>query len=262
MNRSGVFWGAILILLGVLLLLNSLGILPFNVWTVFWPLALVIFGISLLVGAFAGRGQETAENLALQLKGFEEAEVAINYGAGKLTIDSGAAPDELLNGTFRGGVEHRLGDKGEKALVELRSPSTFFWEWWSWRDRSWTLYLNNDIPLDLRLDTGASETYVDLSKTRTHVLRLKTGASSNELILPSAAGETRVEIEGGAGSVSVRVPEGVAARIDGSVSAGDLNVDRTRFPRAGSTFQSDGYDIASHKVDIHVSFGAGEVKIR
>ncbi|MFO7664117.1 MAG: DUF5668 domain-containing protein [Chloroflexota bacterium] len=261
MNRSGVFWGAILILLGVLLLLNSLGILPVNVWAVFWPLALVIFGISLLVGAFAGRGQKTAENLALQLKGYEAAEVTISYGAGSLTMQGGAAPDELLNGRFNGGVAHQLGDKDEVALVELRSPSGNVWNWGSWHDRSWSIDLNNDLPIDLRLDTGASESYIDLSKTQTRSLRLKTGASSNVLILPAAAGETSVVIEGGAGSVEVRIPDGVAARIEGQAALGELKVDRKRFPRSGAANQSNDYDTAANKTTIRVRFGVGEVKI-
>ncbi|WP_374685927.1 LiaI-LiaF-like domain-containing protein [Promineifilum sp.] len=261
MRHSGLFWGTLLILLGVLFLLNSFGLLPGNVWRLFWPLALVLFGVVLLIGAFRAGNAPRAERLALQLKGFEEAAVAFHYGAGRLTLGDGAAPDELLSGTFGGGVEHRLHDEGERAHVSLRSPETFFWEWWSWRDRSWDVALNGDIPLMLDLDTGAAEVVADLSRTQTKRLSLRTGASSNDITLPAAAGHTRVDVEGGAGSVVVRVPEGVAARVAGSVGAGALNVDRARFPRAGAAWQSDGYETAAHRAEITVKFGAGEVKI-
>lgn len=260
MRNWGVFWGLILILLGVLFLLNTLGIIPGNVWAIFWPLALILFGLSIVAGGF-GRRRATTENLALQLKGFEEAEVTIRYGAGRLTIGGGAAPDELLNGSFAGGVTHRLGEKGERALVELRSPETVFREWWSGRDRAWNLNLNTDIPLDLILDTGATKSLVDLSKTQTKSVKLKTGASSHELLLPAAAGRTKVKLEGGAGSIAVQVPDGVAAAIKGSVGVGVLTVDQARFPRKGSDYRSLDYDEAVNRVNIRVNFGAGEVKI-
>jgi hypothetical protein len=257
MRNSGVIWGGMLIILGLLFLLNSLGILAVNVWAVFWPLALIIWGLSLLVGAFGRRESVKTESLALQLKGFEEAAVAIRYGAGRLALDGGAAPDELLNGTFDGGVEHRLRQEGELARVELRAPV----DWPSWRERSWDVALNEAIPLTLDLETGASEASLDLSQTRVKRLDLRAGASRVDLTLPASAGETAVALEGGAGSVMVHVPEGVAARIAGSAVAGALRVDDARFPRAGSVWQSPDYDSAAHRTDIRVQFGAGEVTI-
>jgi hypothetical protein len=155
-------------------------------------------------------------------------------------------------------VEHSLSQEGETARVELRSPV----DWPSWQDRTWNVALNGDIPLTLDLETGASENLINLSKTRVRRLILRTGASSVDLTLPSAAGETAVDIEGGAGSVVVRVPDGVAARIDGAATLGNFDVDEARFPRAGAIRQSPDYDTAANRAAIHVRFGAGEVKIR
>lgn len=258
MRNSSIIWGSLIILAGVLLLLNSLGILAVNVWAVIWPAALILWGVYLLIGAFGRRDAVKTDSLALQLKGFEEAAVAIRYGAGRLVLDSGAAPDELLSGAFGGGVEHRLSEEGERARVELRSPV----DWPSWRDRSWQVALNGDIPLMLDLETGASEATIDLSRTQTSRLDLRTGASSVDLILPAAAGRTAVTIEGGAGSVTVRVPDGVAARIEGGAVVGHMAVDEARFPRAASGWQSPDYDTAANRADLRVSFGAGEVSIR
>jgi hypothetical protein len=261
MRNWGVFWGLIFILLGVLFLLDSLGLLPWNVWVVFWPVTLILLGFTLLLGGFGRRRSMTTENLALQLKGFEEAEVAIHYGAGRLLIGGGAAPDELLNGVFGGGVEHQLGEEGERALVNLRLPASSYWDWRGWPERTWDINLNADIPLDLILETGASESLVDLSNTQTKSIKLKTGASSNELLLPASAGRTKVEIEGGAGSITVQVPDGVAASIQGSVGAGAMTIDQAKFHRKGSVYRSLDYDQAANRVDIHVNFGAGEVRI-
>ena len=84
------------------------------------------------------------------------------------------------------------------------------------------------------MDSGAAEVRADLSATQTRRLFMRTGMSSNEIKLPAAAGLTEVRVEGGAGSVRLQVPEGVAARIQGGTAAGNFDVDSRRFPRAGS----------------------------
>lgn len=262
MNKGGVFWGSMLILLGMLFLLNSLGVLTAGVWTIFWPIALILFGLSLLISAFgrsrndAGVGNGRDENLALQIKGFEEASIDLHIGEGYLVIESGAAPDELLSGFFHGGVEHELGQQGEKAIVVLRLPVD-----WQARDGcEWRLALNGDIPLMLNLHTGTSEVSANLADTHTRQISLHSDAGRVDLTLP-AAGETTASIEGGAGLISVCVPDRVAARIEGMAGVDNLNVDEQRFPRVESGRQSANYDEAANRVIIRVGFGAGEVKI-
>ena len=263
MRNPGIIWGTLLIFLGTLLMLNRLGLLPVSVWLIFWPVALILFGLWILLGAFrGGRARDKTEHLAVQLKGYEEAEVSIRYGAGRLVIGSAAAPDELLNGSFRGGVEHHLQSDDQIARVALSSPFNEGWGWWNGRERSWDISLNADIPLDLILDTGAAETSADLTATQTRRVALRTGAGSTDITLPAAAGLTEVTLEGGAGDVTLRVPVGVAARIEGSVVVGELKVDRDRFSRTGQGFQSADYETAMYRTHIMVKFGAGQVEIR
>ena len=42
MRRGSLFWGAILVILGILILLDNLGVLAgVSIWNVFWPLLLI-----------------------------------------------------------------------------------------------------------------------------------------------------------------------------------------------------------------------------
>jgi hypothetical protein len=139
-----------------------------------------------------------------------------------------------------------------------------FWTWpWGGRGAlDWTFGLSRDVPLELRLETGASESRIDLGELKVTDVRLQTGASSTELSLPANAGNTRVHVGAGAASVVVRVPGGVAAQIRSQSGLASVRVDQTRFPRNGSYYQSPDYATAANKVDIYVEVGVGSVDIR
>src|SRR3972149_10241470 len=52
-HGSGAVWALFLIFIGVVFLLNNLGVLPWTVWGVlwrFWPLLLVLWGVQLILG--------------------------------------------------------------------------------------------------------------------------------------------------------------------------------------------------------------------
>lgn len=256
-NKGGIIWGVMLILLGVLILLSRMGILPGNVWALFWPLALILWGLSLLGGAFGRRSALETRHLAFQLKGYEEAAVAIHFRAGRLTLDSGAAPDELLAGAFTGGVAHELEPDGDVARVTLRTPP----DKQSHDNLEWDITLNDAIPTALDLHTGAADTFIDLEDTHVTHVTMSAGAGKTAITLPAAAGETDVHITGGAGSVTIHVPRGVAALIEGATAAGRLIIDGERFPRDGSAHRSADYETAANRAHVHFRLGAGEVRV-
>jgi hypothetical protein len=267
MSKSNLFWGLILILLGVLLLLNSLGLLSVNVWSLIGPLALIAFGLWVLWGVFVGSPSAETEEATISLEGAGRARVRIRHGAGRLHVDGSAGPGELVAGTFGGGLDHRVRREGDRLDVEMRTPPHSFpflmMPWWGLRGGlDWSLGLNSEIPLSLDLETGASDARLDLAGLRVTDLRLQTGASATRLTLPASAGHTRAEIHSGAASVSIRVPEGVAARVRIKSGLAGITVDRSRFPRTGDTYQSADYDTAPNRVDLDVETGVGSVDVR
>lgn len=44
-----MFWGTILLLLGMLMLLDKIGIIRGDIWDFFWPLALIALGVSMML---------------------------------------------------------------------------------------------------------------------------------------------------------------------------------------------------------------------
>jgi hypothetical protein len=266
MRRGTIFWGAIIILLGVILLINNF--VEIDVGRFIWPLFLILLGLWILWGVFAApRGFET-EEATIPLEGAGEARVHIGHGAGRLRVSSGAGPDELLSGSFGGGLEQKVKREGDVLDVKLNvrvsgASFAFPWMWWGpGRSLDWEVNLNEDIPLSLNLETGASDTRVDLSDLRVTDLRLQTGASSSEITLPANAGHTKAVIRSGAASVKVRVPDGVAARIKAGGGMADIQVNKSRFPRVGGVYQSEDYATAENKVDIDIETGVGSISVR
>lgn len=261
MNRGAIFWGLVLVLLGVLFLLQSTGLLRFNVWSLFWPLMLIAWGFWVLLGSVGRRPQP--EEVTMGLKGVEEARLFLQYGAGRLQVDGRAAPDELLHGFFGTGLDYDRQEEGERVTLRLRPPGGSSATPWKWGDqqRDWDIHLNSAIPLELEVETGAAEANLDLSEMQVRRFRLKTGASDTKVTFPTQATYTRATIDSGMASVTLRIPEGVAAQIEADAGMAEVKVNRNRFPRAGKVYRSADYDTADHRVDLTIHVGMGSVTV-
>ncbi len=265
MRKGTLFWGAILILLGILLLINSF--VQIDIGKFFWPLILILLGLWVLWGVFSTPRTLETEEAVIPLEGARQARIRMRHGVGRLRVGGGARPDELLSGSFGGGLEQRVKRAGDTLDIEVkvRVSAAHFPFPWMWGPRStldWTVDLNEEIPLSLNLETGASDTSLDLTDLRVTDLRVQTGASATKITLPADAGYTKASISSGAASVQVRVPEGVAARVKVSGDMADIRVDKGRFPRAGGVYQSEDYATAQNKVDIAINTEVGSVSVR
>ena len=268
MKRSSIFWGLVFILLGGLFLLDNFGVIAVDLWSVIWPLLLILFGGWVLWMSFYG-GDESleTESASIPLEGAGEAKLTLKHGAGKLRLAAGASADQLLSGTFAGGLKQRVNRRGDLLDVTLEVPHggfTFFFSPWMWGNREgirWDLALNADVPLRLQAESGASDSRFDLTELQVQDLVLKTGASSTEVDLPAHTDHTHVKLESGVASVILRVPEGVAARIEVDGGLLDAQIDTDRFPRTNGGYQSSDYDTAAQRADIDIDAGVGSVQV-
>ena len=133
---------------------------------------------------------------------------------------------------------------------------------WTWGAREWKFGLSKQISWQLHFEMGASDTQVDLTDLRVTDLEIDTGASNTKVIMPAKAGQTHVDLSGGAASVLFEVPEGVAAKIQVDSGLASIDINRDRFPRVGNYYKSADYETAENKVDISADFGAGSLVIR
>jgi predicted membrane protein len=264
MKRSSFFWGAVVVLLGVVLLMNNLHLVAFNVWTFFWPVLLVLLGLWFLLGPTWQKKNLDTIQTTIPLQDTTSASVEFHHGAGRLEINASARPGELVNGWFTGGVTSEIHRDGAFTSLQLHTPSDMAFEG-PWPTGShgyeWVVGLSPEIPLKLVFKTGASESIFDLSQLKVTNLTLETGASSTEITLPANAGMTSAQIKSGVASVKIHVPAGVGARIHVKSGLSGINVDTTRFIREGEDYVSTDYASTVNKLDLDVETGVGSVDI-
>jgi hypothetical protein len=265
MRRWSIVIGAALVLLGVLAILNAvLGV----TLHIFWPIVLIAVGAWIIIGITRGRPSLPREQASVALEGAREAAVTIHHGAGRLSVGAGAGPEQLLSGTFGGGLDASRHLDGERLVADLRvrerDPSHYIFGSWrgGWSGLlDWDLGLNPAIPLSLRVEAGASETRLSLGDLQVRELLLKTGASSTTVELPARAGHTRMTVESGAASVKIRVPQSVAASITVRSTLAGVRVDTSRFPGSLGSYRSPDFDSAANKAEIFVETAVASVEI-
>lgn len=263
MNRSTLFWGFLLILVGVVFLLSNLGVITTGVSGLLWPLIMIAVGLWMLIGIVFGSKSQAGEQAVVPLDGAQTARVRIHHGAGRLFVDGNAGPGELVSGKFGGGLDYRARRSDERLELDMRIADRGRpWFWWPGGSLDWTVGLSREIPLWLDVNTGASEANLDLEELYITDFVLGTGASSSVITMPGKAGYTRARIESGAASVSIRIPEGVAARIQVQSGLSGIDVDQNRFPRSGGVYKSPDFESAQNKVDLDIQTGVASVSVR
>jgi hypothetical protein len=261
--RGSLFWGLVLILLAGLLLLQQMGLLAGDIFGYFIPLAIILFGVWLLAGALTRRhGQVEGQTISIPLENARSARIKLDHGAGRLNVHSGATGSEILNGTFGTEVEYKSRLAGDQLDLKLRN-SPQFWMWFPGQSLDWDVRLNNDVPLTIKVDSGASASILDLSDLKVVDLDIDTGASSTEVTLPANAGNTHVDVDTGASSLKMHIPQGVAARIRVKTGVSSVNVDTQRFPAIdGGLYQSADYATAANRADVTIDAGVGSIEVK
>jgi hypothetical protein len=267
MRRWSFIAGAVLVLLGVLAILNAVIGVTLHL---FWPIILIAVGAWIIFGMSRGRSAGgPREEASVPLEGARDAAVTIHHGAGRLSVASGAGGDQLLTGSFGGGLDAVRRRDGNRLVVDMkireRDFGRYFFGPWRhhglWGILDWDFALNPAIPLSLRVESGASETRLALGDLQCRELLLKTGASSTTVDLPSRAGHTMVTVESGAAAVKLRVPQGVAASINVRSTLAGVHVDAVRFRPYAGGYRSADFDSAANKVEIFVETAVGSLQI-
>ena len=222
-----------------------------NLWRL-WPLLLVLVGIELLlanriprfvlaglavvvliVGAIAVNAniatpvtRTTATQADTDAGGAAEAAVSVRFGAGQLIVGPLAEPRpaQLASMSYTGPPEMAPqanytvlpGGLGRLDYQVSGRPGPGFIPFGGGRAGSprMELSLSPEVPISsLNVQTGATEARLDLSSLRVSNIEMSVGAATTSVRLPEKAGLTTMHVSGGASTITLDIPQGVAARI-------------------------------------------------
>ncbi len=291
-ERRGLPIGAIIVIaIGVLFLLQNLGVLPWSLWTQawrLWPVVLIVIGINILIGRryplvaaalillvvggslawLAANAQGMGGNRALEFANPRDTVQALNakvdFGASSVRVTAlPTASEQLWQGRFEvssgADMDVDFSRAGDGATLAVRPESGHMSFLGGKND--WTLRFARDVAVALTVNGGAGDLDLDLRDLRLTSLDMNIGASNANIRLPSVPGVVKVDVDGGASNVEIHIPDDVAARIRSDGGLTSISV-APRFKKSGDVYLSDGYDAAERKVDITLSTGAASVTIR
>ncbi len=245
MKFRNIFWGIILILIGLLFTLDNLNLLDFdwyNLWRL-WPVVLVLWGVSILpvkklvkiilviivlVGSVYYMMNRTVQwhhndyNISYNYN-YDNSTVSQEFTIpyedsvqeANLNMEIAASTFMLIDDTFalvsfekRGSlIDYKYSVSQTDELVDvdiyiedevvLRSHS----------NNRIAMSLNPQPVWDLNFEIGAADVEFDLSQLKINDLDVDGGAAAIMIKLGNNYNDTRVNVETGASSIKVKVPE-------------------------------------------------------
>lgn len=286
-----LFWGLLIIFIGLLFLAQNSG------WVVgidlgallakIWPLFIGFLGLSILSrggwigGIITGLGtllvfgllffaifgstptssEVTTKTFTVPKEaGVQGSEVSIKAGAGKLTIHGGGS--DVVSGSLQTNfLEMHTFSNVESGVQKVRLESDNTFHFFSLRNvNNLDMAVNNDLPIKLDIDAGASDVQIDLSDVPVQLLNLNSGASNINISLGDKFAASAVVIRAGASALHIKVPKDVGARL--SVDTGLSSKNFTDFKQIDSrTYESNNYATAAKKIDITIDAGASSLNV-
>lgn len=284
MKSKHAGFGVLIIIIGIAWILSNFGLINWNMFyslTVLWPLLLVVAGINLIfqkhpvikglswilflvvlvVYSYYAQDNYTNhtdnQNFTIeQSQETESCELRIDLGGLNLNIASGS--NNLAD------VESNIPDlsytstKNKNARIHLKKDNYLLNQKTNY---SMDIKLNNSMVWDFNINTGAVKGNFDFSDIMARSLEINIGAAKVDMKFGSLLNNVDVEINAGASSFDIYVPENTALKVDLDGALNDTNFSNIGLIKENGYYYSPDYKTAINKIDLDIDMGVGNVKI-
>jgi hypothetical protein len=302
MKFRNIFWGIILIFLGVLFILSNLNLIHFDwfyLWRL-WPVILILWGVSILPAhnlikmfltlvVLAGTVYFMVDNTVAWEKGnswnierwdeWDEAEnlpvnqnfsipyddsvssatLELDLAAGSFYIDD--STNNLIDFEKRGDkvkYSYNIKRMDDNAVIKIEREKSQIVV--GKKNHSVSLNLNAEPVWDLNLDVGAAALEFDLSDFRVRNLDLEGGAASLEIRLGERYQEIYVNIDAGASSIVLAVPESSGCDLKINTVLSGKTIQGFEKTEKGH-YRTENFDEAENKIFIEVDAAVSSYEI-
>jgi N-terminal domain of toast_rack, DUF2154 len=229
---------------------------------------LSILPVVLLLNVFVSCGSrnepvapEEHESRAVDLDKAERVRAVIKMAFGELNVRGGS--DKLLEADFnytgaalKPDVQYRTSGGTGDLTVETRSGSR---TGGNLKNR-WNLRLNDQVPVDLRVEFGAGEADMNLGTLSMRSVEMMMGAGTLRLDLRGKpTNDYSVRVSGGAGEATVYLPKDVGISATASGGLGEISV--RGLHKSGERYLNDAWDRAGVRIRLDIQGGVGSIKL-
>jgi len=227
----------------------------------------VVIGTSALVlsGCFSFIPNKMREEAILVEKDKAKAlEVDIDLGVGEMNVSSGAK--EWVEGNAEYNVKKLApqvdydlhGDTGEVEIKHKGSTRLGL----SNIKNTWAIQLNDSIPMDLSVETGASLANLDLQGLQLEKLDIEAGVGD---LTVNLGGDWKksftTTIETGVGQTTVILPSKVGVKLTTEKGIGSSNVEGL-MSKGNGVYVNEAYDKADVVLEVNSELGIGEITFK
>ncbi|MBM4160861.1 MAG: hypothetical protein FJ217_07165 [Ignavibacteria bacterium] len=296
MKVSTLFWGALFLIIGGLILLNNLCVIDVEWTSIFrlWPLILIFWGISLIVGKARPKWYVVVLLILIMLfmilalaaidwydrdrdwvhaesthqtfnkpysAAIERASFTLSSGAGRFYLEN--TTTELLDAStsVSFGKYTLLTDRsGDSESLSLRFKGrTRNWVFGRFQNRA-DIKLNVNPVWDVKAEIGAASLDFDLSPYKVDNLRIDAGASSLKVRLGDRADETHARIKAGVSSIEIEVPTAVGCEVRAEAPLSSKRI-RGFEKIGGNTYETSNFQTAAKKIYIDIDAGVSSIRV-
>ena len=227
----------------------------------------VVLGTSVFVlsGCFSFLPSKMQEETILVEKDKAKTlEVAIDLGVGEMNLTGGAK--EWVEGKADYNIKKLApqvnydvsGDTGEVEIKHKGSTKLGI----SNIKNTWDIQLNDDIPMDLTVETGASLATLDLQGLQLEKLDIEAGVGDLTVNLGGDWKKSfNASIETGVGQTTVIVPSKVGVKLTTEKGIGSSNIEGL-ISKGKGVYVNEAYDKADVVLEIKSEIGLGDITFK
>ncbi|QDQ02716.1 hypothetical protein FOH38_20940 [Lysinibacillus fusiformis] len=204
------------------------------------------------------------ETILIEKDKAKKLDVELNLGVGEMTVTKGAKEWVEGNAQFNikklaPKVSYELHGQTGEVTIEHKGSTKFGI---SNIKNEWNIELNDDIPMNLSVETGASMANLDLQGLNLEKLDIETGVGELSVNLGGDWKKSfETNIETGVGQTTVILPSKVGVKLTTEKGIGSSNVEGF-ISKGKGIYVNDAYENADIVLEVISEMGVGEVTFK